>query len=82
MGEQKAKPQKQKEKVSEDLETAISFVKDILLTSSDEQKKKEALNILEKLNNVKGYLEWANRRLRFYAKKQSYGGNRKWKKKQ
>ena len=71
---------KPKDRVEKELSDVSEFLKKIVMSNIDEQLRKEALELLEKVSDIKSYMDWANGKLRFYAKmrKQNVGGAKKW----
>jgi hypothetical protein len=71
---------KPKDRVEKELSDVSEFLKKIVMSNIDEQLRKEALELLEKVSDIKSYLDWANGKLRFYAKQrsQNVGGVKKW----
>jgi len=71
---------KPKDRVEKELSDVSEFLKKIVMSNIDEQLRKEALELLEKVSDIKSYMDWANAKLRFYAKmrKQNVGGVKKW----
>jgi uncharacterized FlaG/YvyC family protein len=71
---------KPKDRVEKELSDVSEFLKKLILQETKEEIKREALELLEKVSDIKSYLDWANGKLRFYAKQrsQSSGGVKKW----
>jgi Na+/phosphate symporter len=71
---------KPKDRVNKELDEVSEFLKKLVMSNIDEQLKREALNLLEKVSDIKSYMDWANSKLRFYAKmrNQRSGGAKKW----
>jgi len=69
-------------KAVENLSEIAVYLKEIVMKSSIQEDKEKALSLLEKLNEAKSYLEWANKKLSFYAKRRakSGGGSKRWRK--
>ena len=78
--EQEGEKEKPKSRVDRELNEVSEFLKKIVMSNIDEQLRKEALELLEKVSDVKSYLDWANAKLRFYVKQRSQksGGAKKW----
>ena len=74
---------KPKDRVDRELSELSEFLKKLVLQETKEELRKEALELLEKISDVRSYLDWANGKLRFYAKmrKQNVGGVKKWRNK-
>jgi hypothetical protein len=78
--EQEGEKEKPKVRVEKELSDVSEFLKKIVMSDAKEEIKREALNLLEKISDVKSYLDWANAKLRFYVKQRSQksGGAKKW----
>jgi hypothetical protein len=78
--EQEGEKEKPKSRVDRELNEVSEFLKKIVMSDAKEEIKREALELLEKVSDVKSYLDWANGKLRFYVKQrsQSVGGVKKW----
>jgi hypothetical protein len=78
--EQEGEKEKPKDKVDRELSELSEFLKKIVMSDAKEELRKEALELLEKIGDVKSYLDWANGKLRFYVKQRSKrsGGAKKW----
>ena len=74
---EKGKP---KDRVEKELSDVSEFLKKLVLQETKEEIKREALELLEKISDVKSYLDWANAKLKFYVKQRSQrsGGVKKW----
>jgi len=75
--------EKPKSKVDRELNELSEFLKKIVMSDAKEEIKREALELLEKISDVKSYLDWANAKLKFYVKQrsQNVGGVKKWRSK-
>jgi uncharacterized FlaG/YvyC family protein len=78
--EQEGEKEKPKVRVDRELSDVSEFLKKLILQETKEEIKREALELLEKVSDIKSYLDWANGKLRFYVKQrsQSGGGAKKW----
>ena len=65
---------KPKDRVEKELSELSEFLKKLVLQETKEEIKREALELLEKISDVKSYLDWANAKLKFYAKQRSKSG--------
>jgi len=66
--------EKPKSRVDRELSELSEFLKKLVMSNIDEQLRREALELLEKVSDVKSYLDWANGKLRFYIKQRSQSG--------
>jgi hypothetical protein len=72
--EQEGEKEKPKSRVDRELSELSEFLKKIVLQETKEEIKREALELLEKVSDVKSYLDWANAKLKFYVKQRSKSG--------
>jgi uncharacterized FlaG/YvyC family protein len=65
---------KPKDRVEKELSDVTEFLKKIVMSDAKEELRKEALELLEKVSDIKSYLDWANAKLKFYVKQRSKSG--------